>query len=111
MNTRRIHFSWDHLDLLFFSSTKVTVKYPCNYAFSRLTVSNTGNFTLNRPLLNVPNTLGVRGLNKINNREYSDDFFLNRSVLGWGLIRIISRNKGGLPLVFTNKKVYLKQIL
>lgn len=28
-------------------------------------------------------------------REYSDYFFLNRSVLGWGLIRIISRNKGG----------------
>ena len=71
MNTRRAYFNWDHLDLLSFSPNNVTVKYPYNYALSSWTKSNTGNSTLNRPLLNIPNTLGVRGLNKINNREYS----------------------------------------
>jgi len=42
-------------------------KYP--HALSKLINSSTGNSTLKRPLVNVPNTLGIRGLS--NNREYS----------------------------------------
>lgn len=61
MNTKRNLFNWDHLDLLSFSLNNAIAKYPYNSALS----------SLNRPLVNVPTTLGVRGLNKINNREYS----------------------------------------
>ena len=80
MNTKRNLFNWDHLDLLSFSPKgSVTIKYPYNYALSSLTVSK-GNSTLNRPLLNVPSTLSVRGLNKINNREYSTVKKINSSL-------------------------------
>jgi len=70
MNAKRSIFNWDHLDLLSSSHNNVISKYPYNYTplTDRLTELKAGNFTLNRRLENIPT---IRGLNKINNREYS----------------------------------------